>query len=184
MAGTKKGGQKAAKTNYYRHGADFYARIGRLGGQRGHTGGFAANPELAREAGRKGGLSSKRSFSYNYNFIQVKPFDIDYCDHRDGWQLHNISMGYRIKPSYKSCLEDAHAQKLAHTLHPIRNLPKNVDAPIYIDNGTPHGYMLVSIKGKLYDPQKKYKTLKGLKVLGWGEYVNNVQVIKLERITK
>ncbi len=60
MAGTKEGGKKAAATNKARHGADFYARIGRRGGQNGTTGGFAANPELAKIAGRKGGRISRR----------------------------------------------------------------------------------------------------------------------------
>lgn len=60
MAGTKKGGQKAAETNKERYGSDFYKKIGKVGGQKSTTGGFAANPELAREAGRKGGKKSKR----------------------------------------------------------------------------------------------------------------------------
>lgn len=60
MAGTKEGGLKAAKTNKELHGEDFYARIGRKGGKNGHTGGFAANRELASLAGRKGGQISKR----------------------------------------------------------------------------------------------------------------------------
>lgn len=60
MAGTKAGGVKAAATNKARQGSDFYKRIGAIGGKNGHTGGFAANPELAREAGRKGGHISKR----------------------------------------------------------------------------------------------------------------------------
>lgn len=60
MAGTKAGGQKAAATNKMRHGKDFYANIGRKGGRNGHTGGFAANPELAVIAGRKGGRKSRR----------------------------------------------------------------------------------------------------------------------------
>ena len=60
MVGTKAGGIKAAKTNLLRNGKDFYHRIGKIGGQNGHTGGFAANPELARIAGRKGGLISRR----------------------------------------------------------------------------------------------------------------------------
>lgn len=59
MAGTKAGGLKAAKTNLERD-PNFYARIGSIGGKNGHTGGFAANPELARRAGRKGGKISKR----------------------------------------------------------------------------------------------------------------------------
>jgi general stress protein YciG len=60
MAGTKAGGMKAAQTNKAKHGSDFYAKIGAKGGKLGKTGGFAANPELARIAGRKGGLISRR----------------------------------------------------------------------------------------------------------------------------
>jgi len=61
MAGTKKGGVAAALTNKQKHGADFYARIGAMGGKKGTTGGFFANRELAREAGRKGGRISRRT---------------------------------------------------------------------------------------------------------------------------
>ncbi len=60
MAGTKLGGKLAAKTNKTRHGSDFYARIGKLGGKNGTTGGFAANRELARKAGALGGKISRR----------------------------------------------------------------------------------------------------------------------------
>lgn len=60
MAGTKAGGLKAAATNIERYGKDFYKEMGRKGGKAGNTGGFAANPELAKIAGRKGGLISRR----------------------------------------------------------------------------------------------------------------------------
>ena len=60
MVGTKIGGKKTAKTIKEKHGADFYKRIGRIGGRNGHTGGFAANRELARKAGAKGGRISRR----------------------------------------------------------------------------------------------------------------------------
>ena len=60
MAGTKAGAKKAAATNKARHGANFYAEIGRKGGKLGTTGGFAANRELARIAGAKGGRISRR----------------------------------------------------------------------------------------------------------------------------
>lgn len=60
MAGTKEGGRKAAITNIQKYGKDFYRNNGRKGGQNGHTGGFAANPELAKIAGAKGGRISRR----------------------------------------------------------------------------------------------------------------------------
>lgn len=60
MPGTKAGGLKTAKTNYEKYGKDFYRNIGKKGGKNGHTGGFAANPALAKIAGRKGGKVSKR----------------------------------------------------------------------------------------------------------------------------
>ena len=65
MSGTKTGGLKASETNRKRHGEDFYSRIGRKGGLNGHTGGFHANPELARIAGAKGGRISKRGPAKN-----------------------------------------------------------------------------------------------------------------------
>jgi len=59
MAGTKAGGQKAAAKNLAKD-PSFYANIGATGGRNGRTGGFAANPELARIAGAKGGRISRR----------------------------------------------------------------------------------------------------------------------------
>lgn len=65
MAGTQRGGQKAAATNKTRYGKDFYTRIGRKGGKVAYNGsnmrGFALNRDLAREAGTKGGMASRRS---------------------------------------------------------------------------------------------------------------------------
>lgn len=65
MVGTREGGLKASKTNKERQGEDFYSRIGKKGGQNGHTGGFAANPALAKVAGAKGGKISKRGPAKN-----------------------------------------------------------------------------------------------------------------------
>lgn len=69
MAGTVAGGKKAAKTNqekydalYMRkYGMTFYQYNGAKGGKNGNTGGFAANRELARTAGAKGGRISRRT---------------------------------------------------------------------------------------------------------------------------
>jgi hypothetical protein len=63
MAGTEKGGKEAAKTNKKKYGSDFYAKIGAMGGKKGHTGGFAAGREgreRARKFGAIGGRLSRR----------------------------------------------------------------------------------------------------------------------------
>lgn len=63
MVGTKAGSIKAQATlrailgdNYNQ----YFKEIGAKGGRNGHTGGFFANRELARIAGRKGGSISRR----------------------------------------------------------------------------------------------------------------------------
>jgi hypothetical protein len=64
MAGTKAGGRLAAKRNKQKHGADFYSRIGKLGGQKSRTGGFAAGKEGRKRAsyyGAIGGAISRRT---------------------------------------------------------------------------------------------------------------------------
>jgi uncharacterized protein len=63
MAGTREGGRRAAATNKQRYGMNFYESIGRLGGKKSRGGGFAKNPQLAREAGAKGGRASRRTKS-------------------------------------------------------------------------------------------------------------------------
>lgn len=66
MVGTRAGGQKARATNLAKYGKDFYVNIGRIGGGSkgqadGAIKGFAANPELAKIAGAKGGRNSSRA---------------------------------------------------------------------------------------------------------------------------
>lgn len=63
MAGTARGGRLAAEKNKQKYGSDFYAKIGRKGGRRGHTGGFAAGEEGRKRAsmwGSVGGSISRR----------------------------------------------------------------------------------------------------------------------------
>ena len=70
MAGTINGGKNAAATNKKKYGSDFYAKIGRKGGQLGRTGGFASDKvghdgltgrQRAEIAGKKGGQISRRT---------------------------------------------------------------------------------------------------------------------------
>jgi hypothetical protein len=46
MSGTVEGGKAAAETNKNKYGADFYVKIGAIGGKKGTTGGFET---MARE---------------------------------------------------------------------------------------------------------------------------------------
>lgn len=57
MAGNRIGGLKAAQRNKEKYGADWYKRIGAIGGKKPTLTpkGFAADPGLAATAGRKGG---------------------------------------------------------------------------------------------------------------------------------
>lgn len=72
MAGNKMGGMKAAMTNKMRYGPDFYKEIGAKGGRNGHTGGFAANRELAAIAGAKGGRISRRGRSKEMSTLEER----------------------------------------------------------------------------------------------------------------
>ncbi len=76
MSGTIVGGKKAAKKNIERQGADFYRRIGAVGGRNGNTGGFKGGSELASTAGTLGGRRSK----HGYKFVKETEKTLEYTD--------------------------------------------------------------------------------------------------------
>ena len=71
MGGTRAGGLRASQTNKAKYGKDFYANIGKLGGENGHTGGFANDTIIGKDgltgrqraiiAGSIGGKKSRRT---------------------------------------------------------------------------------------------------------------------------
>ena len=95
MAGTREGGKKAAATNKQKHGDDFYARIGSVGGRNGHTGGFGSDTvgkdgltgqERAAIAGRKGGQKSKRGPSKHPHITNEEVEKAKAKKERGGWK--------------------------------------------------------------------------------------------------
>lgn len=64
MPGNQAGGKAAAETNIKRYGEDFYKEIGAKGGKKKVKKGFAVSGK-AKEAGRLGGLRSRRGPSNN-----------------------------------------------------------------------------------------------------------------------
>lgn len=175
---------KNVATTYERHGRDFYKRIGAIGGHNSHLGGFQEGSELSKEAGRKGGLKSRRSFHYQYTFTQVRGFNPKACGTRKGYQLANVALGFGIEQrKYASCKHDALSQKKWHTIHKMSSLPLNVAVPIYLSI-EPYWYVVVCENGKVYDPQHKFKYLKDIEpyAYGWAEYLDGEKIIKKERV--
>lgn len=66
MSGNMAGGKKAANTNKTKYGKDFYSNIGKIGGSRGTTGGFAYG-DNGKKFGKLGGAMSHRSRQININ---------------------------------------------------------------------------------------------------------------------
>lgn len=60
MSGTTAGGKKAAKRNIELYGADYYSRMGKIGGKKGTGHAFAHGKVSPSEAGKIGGQVSKR----------------------------------------------------------------------------------------------------------------------------
>ena len=94
MAGTRKGGLKAKKTNKRVYGKNFYKIIGRKGGLSSRDGGFASNKTLASTAGAKGGRISRRGPTYSQEIrdsIQRR--------YHCGWSVKELSSKYCVNQS-------------------------------------------------------------------------------------
>lgn len=66
MSGTSEGNKKGAATAKQRYGKDFHKKVGAKSWSdpsRSRKVGFALNPELAKQAGRLGGLKNKKDKS-------------------------------------------------------------------------------------------------------------------------
>lgn len=113
MSGTRLGGLKASEKNRRLHGEDFYRRIGQKGGRKsGIIKGFAFNIERAREAGRKGGLISKRTIVPNEDLIEAW---------NSGKSIDEISSFFGV--SYDYVTRSAYRlRKQGHALHDRRKV--------------------------------------------------------------
>ena len=182
---------KAVLTTYERHGKDFYKRIGRIGGQNSHLGGFQEGAPITKEAGRKGGLRSRRTFHYQYNFTQKTACDIDHllkitADEKDFPYYLKLVSAFGIYTVKYTLQEDFYQQTLSHRIHPLISLPMNLDVPIFYKNLLDDSVSVILChSGKLITPTGKLRdlgTLKGYHVYGWSEYYQGVRIINKERL--
>lgn len=166
---------KHVETTYKRHGRDFYKRIGHIGGHNSHKGGFQEGSDLAKEAGRKGGLKSRRTFHYNYAYTQT--FNLT---------EKNLISFTQENQKYKNFYDECKSQKRFHTAHTLASLPTNVNVPIFYETEEGFTYVFLSVKGKIKDPFKWNKIIKTMNqhvsMKYWAEYYRGYKIIKKEKL--
>src|SRR5438128_9921231 len=97
MAGTTSGGKKAATTITNTYGPTFFKQIGKIGGASSTTGGFYANRELARSAGRIGGSISRKGPTPKLNKSQVRDIKRRLLEEQSQMQTQRLSQKYGAK---------------------------------------------------------------------------------------
>lgn len=122
------------------------------------------------------------------SYTQLTPFDPSKGGNVPNLCLDNVRRGYGIGNKYGSAWEAwEHTQK-----HPDRNVPVGVAVPIYysytVDLGDgPQNYGHINVQlpdGRVWSDGNYYTSIDGYmahhdpKYVGWGESVNDVQVIK------
>ena len=102
MSGSTEGGKKCAATNKEKYGEDWYRKIGAMGGRKVTTKpkGFAANPALARMAGRIGGLRSKRGIHMPDELWQLKQ-KLYYCRSRVSYYENKLTEDDKLKTDFQ-----------------------------------------------------------------------------------
>ena len=181
---------KAVLTTYERHGRDFYKRIGAIGGHNSHLGGFQEGAPLTVEAGRKGGIKSRRTFHYQYKFTQKTPCDVKHLlniidDERDFPYYLKLVSAFGIYTVKYTLEEDFNQQMASHRIHQLISLPMDLDVPIFYQEKDGSVAAVLSHKGTLITPSGVEFDLNALKpylVYGWSEYYQGVRIINKERI--
>lgn len=117
-------------------------------------------------------------------YQQTRAFDPSKGGNKPLWCLKNVRLGYSIPPKYDNATQSWHNTER----HRNRNIPKDVDVPLFYSFTTRNGneghinVQLASGKvwsdGKIYASLVAYEAASSPVYLGWGESVNNVKVIK------
>lgn len=109
---------------------------------------------------------------------QVINFDLSKMGTKAGFCLQNVRLGYGIGPKYASARDAMEASKIEGTFHEGLDIPTDVAVPIFAETGSPYAHVMVDYYGDVYSDGKHLTTLKGMKVLGWSETLNDVRVVE------
>lgn len=109
---------------------------------------------------------------------QTRNFDLSKMGTTPGMCLQNVRIGYGIGPKYASARDAMNAAKANGTFHEGLDIPTDVAVPIFAETGSPYAHVMVDYYGDVYSDGKHLTTLKGMKVLGWSETLNDVRVVE------
>lgn len=109
---------------------------------------------------------------------QVINFDLSKMGTKAGFCLQNVRLGYGIGPKYASARDAMEASKREGAFHEGLDIPTDVAVPIFAETGSPYAHVMVDYYGDVYSDGKHLTTLKGMKVLGWSETLNDVRVVE------
>lgn len=109
---------------------------------------------------------------------QMVNFDLNKMGREPGLCLKNVRLGYGIPAKYASARDAMNAAKANGTFHEGLDIPTDVAVPIFAETGSPYAHVMVDYYGDVYSDGKHLTTLKGMKVLGWSETLNDVRVVE------
>lgn len=109
---------------------------------------------------------------------QIVNFDLNKMGREPGLCLKNVRLGYGILAKYASARDAMNAAKANGTFHEGLDIPTDVAVPIFAETGSPYAHVMVDYYGDVYSDGKHLTTLKGMKVLGWSETLNDVRVVE------
>lgn len=109
---------------------------------------------------------------------QIVNFDLNKMGREPGLCLKNVRLGYGIPAKYASARDAMNAAKANGTFHEGLDIPTDVAVPIFAETGSPYAHVMVDYYGDVYSDGKHLTTLKGMKVLGWSETLNDVRVVE------
>lgn len=111
-------------------------------------------------------------------YKQTVKFDVAKMGKKPGYCLQNVRLGFGIPPKYYDAKAAMEACDKEGTLHPIDSLPTDVAVPVFIDTTSPNEHVIAADHGVFYSDGKRLTSLKGLKVFGWTETLNDVRVVE------
>ncbi len=109
---------------------------------------------------------------------QIVNFDLNKMGREPGLCLKNVRLGYGIPAKYASARDAMNAAKANGTFHEGLDIPTDVAVPIFAETGSPYAHVMVDYYGDVYSDGKHLTTLKGMKVVGWSETLNDVRVVE------